>query len=93
MENDQIVMYQTADGSVILDVKPEYESLWLSLNQLSALFNKDKSVILKHLRNVYRDNELDKIATVAKKAIVQNEGQREVIRNIAFYSYGKRLII
>ena len=49
----EIVLYQGQDGTVELDVRLERESLWLSLNQIAALFERDKSVISRHLGNVY----------------------------------------
>ena len=56
----EIVLYQGQDGIVELDVRLERESLWLSLNQIAALFERDKSVISRHLRNVYATAELDR---------------------------------
>ena len=56
----EIVLYQGQDGTVELDVRLERESLWLSLNQIAALFERDKSVISRHLRNVYATAELDR---------------------------------
>jgi prophage maintenance system killer protein len=86
MIEDQIIIYQTADGITAVDVKLEDDTLWLTLNQLSVLFERDKSVISRHLRNIYNGGELSKVATVAKNATVQNEGEREVIRDIEFYN-------
>jgi prophage maintenance system killer protein len=82
----EIVMYQTADGRTSIDVKLENETIWLNLIQISNLFEKDKSVISKHLRNVYAECELDREATVAKNATVQVEGSREVAREIEYYN-------
>ncbi len=59
----------------------DQETIWLSLNQLSELLARDKSVISRHLRNIFRDGELEKSSTVALFATVQKEGQREVARN------------
>ena len=56
----EIVLYQGQDGTVELDVRLERESLWLNLNQIAALFERDKSVISRHLRNVFREAELDR---------------------------------
>ncbi|MDX8409381.1 MAG: virulence protein RhuM/Fic/DOC family protein [Mariprofundales bacterium] len=80
----EITIYQTESGSV--EVRLEREMLWLSLNQLSELFERDKSVISRHLRNVFKEGELDRKATVAKKATVQQEGEREVLRDIEFFN-------
>lgn len=82
----EIVIYQTPDGKVVLDVRLEQESLWLSLNQLSALFERDKSVISRHLRNIYREGELERASTVAKNATVQTEGERSVVRHVEVFN-------
>jgi len=87
MENKgEIVIYQTTDGQTAIDVKFENESVWLNLIQISTLFEKDKSVISRHLKNIYREGELDREATVAKNATVQKEGNREVIREIEYFN-------
>jgi prophage maintenance system killer protein len=81
-----MVLYQGQDGIVELDVRLERESLWLSLNQIAALFERDKSVISRHLRNVYATAELDRAATVAFFATVQEEGGRTVERQIEYFN-------
>lgn len=81
-----VVIYQSADGGPALDVRLERDTVWLSLNQLVGLFERDKSVISRHLRNVYKEGELERSATVAKNATVQIEGGREVAREIEFYN-------
>ena len=82
----EIVLYQGQDGTVELDVRLDRESLWLSLNQIAALFERDKSVISRHLRNVYATAELDRAATVAFFATVQDEGGRTVERQIEYFN-------
>jgi hypothetical protein len=82
----EIVLYQGQDGTVELDVRLERESLWLSLNQIAALFERDKSVISRHLRNVYATAELDRVATVAFFATVQDEGGRTVERQVEYFN-------
>ena len=67
------MLFQAPDGSVSLDVRLEQDTIWLSLNQLADLFARDKSVVSRHLRNVYREGELKRAATVAKFATVQTE--------------------
>ncbi len=59
---------------------------WLSLNQIAGLFERDKSVISRHLSNVYKTAELDRGATVAFLATVQNEGGRQVERQIEYFN-------
>lgn len=82
----EIVLFQTPDGKVTLDVRLEQDTIWLSLNQMAALFERDKSVISRHLRNIYREGELDKVATVAFFATVQEEGGRRVTRQVEYYN-------
>lgn len=82
----EIVLYQSMDGAVQLDVRLEQETVWLSLNQIAELFGRDKSVISRHLRNVFASGELERGATVAKIATVQREGDREVFREIEYFN-------
>ena len=70
-DRGEIVIFQEAQGQPGLEVRLEQESVWLSLNQIAALFERDKSVISRHLRNVYATAELDRAATVAFFATVQ----------------------
>lgn len=87
MENKgEVIIYQTPDGHTVIDVKLENESIWLNLIQISTLFEKDKSVISRHLKNIYNEGELDRQATVAKNATVQKEGNRDVIREMEYYN-------
>lgn len=85
MEN-KIEIYTSPDGSTQIEVQFEGETFWLSLNQISELFGKDKSVISRHLKNIYKEGELDRKATVAKNATVQLEAGRLVKREIEFYN-------
>jgi prophage maintenance system killer protein len=82
----QIAIYQSSEGSTQVEVRLEHETLWLSLQQIAELFGRDKSVISRHLRNIYREDELSSEATVAKTATVQNEGERTVSRQIEYYN-------
>lgn len=82
----EIVLYEAADGEVRLDVRLERETVWLSLDQVAKLFGRDKSVISRHLRNVFTSKELERKATVAKNATVQREGGREVVREIEYFN-------
>jgi hypothetical protein len=70
----EVVLYQAPNGAVRLDVRLEQDTLWLNLNQISDLFDRDKSVISRHLHNIYRQSELEREATVAFFATVQSEG-------------------
>ena len=82
----EIVVYEDSGGEVRVDVRLEHETVWLSLGQLAELFGRDKSVISRHLRNVFASGELERTATNAKNATVQREGDREVVREIEFFN-------
>jgi death-on-curing family protein len=85
MEN-QIEIYTSQDGSTQIEVQFKGDTFWLNLNQISSLFDRDKSVISRHLSNIYKEGELDQISTVAKNATVQIEADRQVKREIEFYN-------
>ena len=82
----ELLLYQTEDGQTRVEVRFEGETAWLSLGQMAELFQRDKSVISRHIANVYEEGELDRRATVAKFATVQREGDREVNREIELYN-------
>ncbi|MDY6026473.1 virulence RhuM family protein [Bergeyella zoohelcum] len=87
MENSQnFILYSTPNGEVKLEVLLQEESLWLTQKAIAELFGVDRSVITKHLINIYETDELSKISTCAKIAQVQKEGNREVKREIEFYN-------
>ena len=83
---DQIVIYITEDGQTQVDVRLENETVWLTQSQMSELFQTDRTTIVRHINNIYRDNELERDATCAKITQVQKEGNREVRRQIPFYN-------
>src|SRR5260370_10655913 len=82
----EFLLYQTEDGRTRLEVRVQQETVWLSLNQLAELFQRDKSVISRHIKNVFDEGELQREATVAKFATVQTEGGKQVARDIEFYN-------
>lgn len=82
----EIALYTAKDGHIELDVTLADETVWLSANQLVKLFGRDKSVISRHLNNIYKINELERSSTVAKYATVQKEGKREVVREVEYYN-------
>ena len=84
--DNQIEIYTSPDGSTEIEVHFVGDTFWLNLNEISTLFEKDKSVISRHLRNIYNEGELDRISTVAKNATVQIEGERRVRRIIEYYN-------
>ena len=84
--NNEIVIYQSEDGKTQLNVKLEGETVWLSQSQMSELFQTDRTVINRHIKNIYKSGELDEKATCAKNAQVRLEGNRTVTRNIPYYN-------
>ena len=84
--NNQIVIYQSKDGKIQLDVKLENETVWLNRQQLSELFGRDIKTIGKHINNALKEELDDTISTVAKFTTVQTEGNREVTRSITYYN-------
>lgn len=84
--NNQIVLYQSEDGTTQLDVKLEGETVWLNRQQMSELFGRDVKTIGKHINNALREELNDGISTVAKFATVQKEGSRLVNREVEYYN-------
>lgn len=82
----QIEIYTSPDGITQIEVQFEGDTFWLNLNQISNLFEKDKSVISRHLSNIYKEGELERNSTVAKNATVQIEADRKVKREIEYYN-------
>ena len=81
-----IILYQTADGTANIEVTLANDTVWLTADQMAELFQRNKSTISRHIKNVFDDGELNADSTVAFFATVQNEGVRKVERNIAFYN-------
>ncbi len=86
MNESEILLYQTEDGQTKLEVSLAGETVWLSQAQMCELFQRDKSVISRHIRNIFDEGELDAGATVAKFATVQKEGDRSVSREVEYYN-------
>lgn len=82
---NEIVVYQP-DEIINLEVRVENESVWLTLNQIAMLFDRDKSVISRHINNIYKEKELAKASTVAKNATVQIENGRSIVRQMDYYN-------
>lgn len=71
----ELMMYQTEDGQTKIDVRMENETVWLSLDQMAELFQRDKSTISRHIRNIFAEGELDREAVVAKFATTASDGK------------------
>ena len=81
---NQIILFE--NQSVKLEVNVKEETVWLNLEQMTKLFGRDKSVISRHISNIYREEELNRDSTVAKFATVQKESDRNITRNIEYYN-------
>ena len=86
MDNGQIILFQTQGGETKIEVRLANESVWLTADQMAELFQRNKSTISRHIKNIYESVELEQNRTVAFFATVQNEGDRKVERNIAYYN-------
>jgi hypothetical protein len=85
-DNSQIIIYQSESGETKLDVRLKDETVWLTQKDMAELFQVAKSTISEHISNVFQEGELESGATVRKFRTVQNEGGREINRNIEYYN-------
>jgi len=84
--NGQITIYQSEDGQTHLDVRFEVDSVWLTQRQMSEVFDTTPENILMHLKNIFRDAELDENSTTKDFLVVRIEGKRQVERNLKHYN-------
>ena len=84
--NSKLIIYTTQDGLTKIDVTFDNDTVWLTLDQMANLFQRDKSTISRHIKNVFEEGELSRNSTVANFATVQIEGTRQVERLIEFYN-------
>ena len=85
-KQDSLIFYKSEDGNIQFNVKLEKDTVWLTQSQMSNLFGVDRTVIVRHIRNIYKSAELCEDATCAKNAQVQEEGGRTVRRTIPYYN-------
>lgn len=86
MNKYEIVKFEQGDLALTVNVSPTEETVWLSLNEICLLFGRDKSVVSRHIKNIFKAGELIEKETVAKNATVQHEGGKLVTRNIDYYN-------
>jgi hypothetical protein len=84
MENN-IILYTTSDGHVNIQVQFEDDTFWLTQKRMAELFGVDVRTVNEHLQNIFKSGELEKEATIRKIRIVQQEGSREVARELDFF--------
>jgi hypothetical protein len=85
-EPTKIVLYQTSDGKVTVNVLFDRDNFWLTQKVMADLFGVKPPAVSKHLKNIYESGELTPTATISKMEMVQNEGGREVRREIEYYN-------
>lgn len=86
MNNSQIEIYRIDKDNTEISVKLDGDTVWLNLIQMTDLFQRDKSVISRHINNIFKEGELQRNSTVAKFATVQTEGNRKITRNIEYFN-------
>ncbi len=86
MKENNLIIYQNESGELELNIDNKQSTIWANLNQIAKLFNRDKSVISKHIKNVFKTGELEEKQAVAFFATVQKEGEKTVERNITYYN-------
>ena len=83
--NGEIILYQP-NNSIRLEVRMQEETVWLTQAQMAALFSVDRTVIVKHIGNIFKSQELEEFSTCAKIAQLQQEGNRKVLREVKYYN-------
>ncbi len=89
MENNQsdFILFKTEDDKISVEVRFEDETVWLSQEQMAALFGKGRSTIAEHIGNVYNEGELEQNRTCRKFRQVRQEGTREVVRELDYFTH------
>lgn len=82
----EFLLYTAPNGKVKVEIFLHNENIWLTQSRIAELFGVERSVVTKHIKNIFKDGELDRESTCAKIAQVQKEGNREVSRNIEYYN-------
>ena len=84
--DNSIVIYKTSNNQIDVDIDYKNDTLWLNVEKISDLFEKDRSTVQRHIKNIYKEGELEQGATCAFFAQVQKEGSRNVTRQIPYYN-------
>ena len=83
---NEVIIYKDGELELPVEVTPDKEAVWLKAEEMAKLFGRDRSVIQRHIRNIFKENELEQNSTCAKFAQVQNEGNRSVERIFDYYN-------
>lgn len=84
--HNTIIIYKDGELELPVEVTPDKETVWLRAEEMADLFERDRSVIQRHIKNIFKENELDQTSTCAKFAQVKNEGNRQVERTFNYYN-------
>jgi phosphoribosylaminoimidazolesuccinocarboxamide synthase len=84
--NNEVILYKDGELELLVEVAPDKETVWLKVEEMAKLFDRDRSVIQRHIRNIFKENELEESSTCAKFAQVQNEGDRSIERTFNYYN-------
>ncbi|HNQ69187.1 MAG TPA: RhuM family protein [Bacteroidales bacterium] len=82
----EMIIYQNPDGKIKIDVKLQDDTVWLTQEQMAALFCKGRSTVAEHIANVFKEGELEQNRTCRNFRQVRFEGNREVVREIEYYN-------
>lgn len=87
MNNEtNILIYQTEEGNTKIDVRLENGNVWMTQKAIAELYQKGVNTINEHIKNIYKEGELQESSTIRKNRIVQTEGKREIEREVSFYN-------
>lgn len=84
--NNEVIIYKDGELELPVEVTLDKETVWLRVEEMAKLFDRDRSVIQRHIKNIFKEDELEQSSTCAKFAQVQNEGNRSVERIFDYYN-------
>ena len=84
--NNEVILYKDGELELPVEVATDKETVWLKVEEMAKLFDRDRSVIQRHIKNIFKENELEESSTCAKFAQVQNEGNRPIERTFNYYN-------
>ena len=86
MDKYEVIKFKDNEFEMDVNVSPDEDTVWLTIEQIALLFERDRSVISKHIKKIYEESELEKNRTCAKNAQVQIEGNRQIVRYYDYYN-------
>lgn len=84
--NNEVIIYKDGELELPVEATPDKETVWLRVEEMAKLFDRDRSVIQRHIKNIFKEDELEQSSTCAKFAQVQNEDNRSVERIFDYYN-------